>query len=125
MIGRSGQIEDGAMHRHCARRAIAYGWVVVVACAGATPAGATCSCQCVEGVARTACTSVDEARDNPNECGPTVACTLPPVLSAPPERYAAPQGGIDCRARRLWDPQTNEYSVVAKVCDLAPIEAGG
>jgi len=94
----------------------------------AAPAFATCSCQCVEGVARTACTSVDEARGNPQACGgngQAIACAMPPALEQPPERYVAPDGAVDCRARRLWDPHANAYSVVAKVCDLAPVDAGG
>jgi hypothetical protein len=50
---------------------------------------------------------------------------MPPALDVPPERYAAPDGAADCYSRRLWDPRTNAYSVVAKVCDLAPVEAEG
>jgi hypothetical protein len=100
--------------------------VAVFTWAVAGPAYATCACQCVEGVPRTACTSVDEARANPHACGAngrTIACATPPAREQPPERYAAPDGAVDCRAGRLWDPHTNAYSVVAKVCDLAPVDA--
>jgi len=102
--------------------------VAVLTWSLAGPAFATCACQCVEGVPRTACTNVDEARAEPNACGANgqaIACAMPPALEQPPARYVAPDGAADCRARRLWDPHTNAYSVVAKVCDLAPAAAGG
>jgi len=110
------------------RRSVAAVVLAMAAWWCAEPAFAGCSCQCVEGVARTACSTVDEARGNPDACGgggPKVACAVPPAPDAPPQRYAAPKGGADCRDRRLWDPQTNAYSVVAKVCSLAPAAGGG
>ena len=127
MVGRDGCLRTRADWR----RRVGYAAAVVLVMAvwaSVEPAFASCSCQCVEGVARTACSSVDEARRNPDECGgggPKVACAMPPALEASPQRYAAPKGGTDCRDRRLWDPETNAYSVVAKVCGLAPAEAGG
>lgn len=89
----------------------------------AVPVWATCSCQCVEGVARTACTTADEARANPNACGSgmqRVACETVTPPGAPPLRYPAPAGASDCRSARLWDPRSNGYTVAAKVCDLDP-----
>jgi hypothetical protein len=91
-------------------------------------ASAACSCQCVEGVARTACTSVEEARRNPSACGAgaqKVACDVPPPSTEAPLRYASPEGAVDCRSARLWDPRSNAYSAVAKVCDLDRDAAAG
>ena len=97
-------------------------WIVglVFACTTGV-ASANCACQCIEGVARTLCTTLDEAQANPSACGSgeqKVACeTAPPVIE-PVQRYQPPQGAVDCRGARLWDPRTNSYAVVAKVCDL-------
>ena len=92
------------------------------------PVSATCSCQCVEGVARTACTSVEEAQADPAACGSgpqKVACEVPPPSTDAPLRYASPDGAVDCRSARLWDPRSNSYSAVAKVCDLDQDAAAG
>jgi len=98
------------------------GWFVVGSLAlAAGPVAATCSCQCVEGVARTACTSVGEAQADPNACGvgvQKVACDVPPPSTQPPLRFEPPAGAVDCRSARLWDPRSNAYSAVANVCDL-------
>ena len=94
----------------------------------AAPVSATCSCQCVEGVARTACTSVEEAQADPAACGSgpqKVACEVPPPSTDAPLRYASPDGAVDCRSARLWDPRSNSYSAVAKVCDLDRDAAAG
>ncbi len=98
--------------------------IVVVALSVTMTAGsvsAACSCQCVEGVARTACTSVEEAQANPSACGSgmqRVACQIPPAATEAPAHYDPPAGASDCRSARLWDPHSNAYSAVAKVCDL-------
>lgn len=94
----------------------------------AVPVSATCSCQCVEGVARTACTSLEEAQANPTACGSgaqKVACDVPPASTDAPLRYEPPAGAADCRSARLWDPRTRAYSEVAKVCDLDPDATAG
>ena len=97
-------------------------WVLMAAFAGgATPAAANCSCQCIEGVARTLCSRVEEARDNPTACGTgaqRVVCAAIPPSATVPERFTPPKGASDCRAQRLWDPHSDRYTVVAKVCDL-------
>ena len=86
----------------------------------ANPAWANCSCQCVEGAARTVCTSVDEARADPSACGVLphrVACEPASQTAAPPRRFDPPPGAKNCHAVRMWDPRRNDYSVIAKVCD--------
>ena len=97
-------------------------WLVVGAFAcGAGSAAANCTCQCIEGVARTLCTTLDEAQANPTRCGTgeqKVACAVAPTSAAAPQRYEPPSGAVDCRGARLWDPKTDSYGVVAKVCDL-------
>lgn len=97
-------------------------WLLVgaVAC-GAGSVSANCTCQCIEGVARTLCTTLDEAQADPSACGrgvQKVACEIAPTSAAAPQRYEPPHGAVDCRGARLWDPHTNSYGVVAKVCDL-------
>jgi hypothetical protein len=108
-------------------RAAFAGILFVVLTALATPAAAICSCQCIEGVARTLCSRQEEARENPSACGTgaqKVACVAAPPPPNLPERFAPPDGASDCRAQRLWDPHTDRYSVVAKVCDLDPEAVG-
>ncbi len=97
-------------------------WLFVgaLACGGGW-ASANCACQCIEGVARTLCTTLDEAQANPNTCGggeQKVTCAVAPTSTEAPQRYEPPHGAVDCRGARLWDPHTNSYGVVAKVCDL-------
>ena len=97
-------------------------WLFVGALAcGAGSVSANCACQCVEGVARTLCTTLDEAQADPSACGEgvqKVACEIAPTSTEAPRRYEPPHGAVDCRGARLWDPHTNSYGVVAKVCDL-------
>jgi len=97
-------------------------WMVVGMLAiRAAPASANCSCQCIDGVARTVCSRVDEAQANPNACGTgarKTVCAAAPAPAETPQRYTPPAGGADCRGRRLWDPRSGSYSVIAKVCDL-------
>jgi hypothetical protein len=84
-------------------------------------AAANCACQCIEGVARTLCTTLGEAQANPSACGAgehKVACDAAPPVTEPLQRYQPPEGAVDCRGARLWDPHTHSYAVVAKVCDL-------
>ena len=97
-------------------------WLVAgaFACA-ATGVSANCACQCIEGVARTLCTTLDEAQANPSACGTgeqKVACEIAPPATETPQRYDPPHGAVDCRGARLWDPRSNSYAVVARVCDL-------
>lgn len=82
---------------------------------------ANCACECIEGVARTLCTTLDEAQANPSACGEgiqKVACEPAPPSTETLQRYEPPHGAVDCRGARLWDPRSNSYAVVAKVCDL-------
>jgi len=91
-------------------------------------AAATCSCQCIDGVARTLCSTLDEARGNPTLCrdaaGP-IACPAPGTPNAAPALYDGPEGTALCHGARLWDPNSREYAVEAKVCELAVGEAAG
>ena len=92
-------------------------------------ASAGCSCQCVEGLAHTLCSSLEEAQANPYACGagPTrVVCPLAPVADQAPLQYPPPAGASNCRSARLWDPHGAQYSVAAKVCEataaVGPVE---
>lgn len=80
---------------------------------------ADCSCQCVEGVARTLCTRIDEAARNPIACGDTARMCPAPAGASDVERYDPPPGAVDCRSARILDPETGAYSLAARVCDVA------
>jgi hypothetical protein len=91
-------------------------------------AAATCSCQCIDGVARTLCSTLDEARGNPSLCRDAaglIACPTPQSPNAAPALYDGPEGTAGCHGARLWDPNSGEYGVEAKVCELAVGEAAG
>lgn len=95
-------------------------FMVLIGMLGGPSASADCACQCVEGAARTVCSSLEEARKNPNRCGvgPTqVNCPLPPPPTEAPIQYAPPDGASACRSARLWDPHSTAYSVHAKLCE--------
>jgi hypothetical protein len=88
------------------------------------PAGhADCSCQCVEGVARTLCTHIDEAARRPATCGDTAPVCPPPATPADVERYDPPPGASHCRSARILDRETGAYSLTARLCDVADADA--
>ena len=96
-------------------------WLIPFGLLLAAPvASATCICRCVEGVARTVCTTLDEAAANPQLCAPSEwrgDCPAAPA-GFEPQRFAPPEpGATDCREARLWDPETGAYSTTTKVCD--------
>jgi hypothetical protein len=97
-------------------------WLVAGAFAcGTAGVSANCACQCVEGVARTLCTTIDEAQANPMACGNAeqkVECEIAPPATETPQHYEPPLGAVDCRGARLWDPRSKSYAVVAKICEL-------
>jgi hypothetical protein len=103
------------------RRRSALGAMLMWAVVGSGAADAACSCQCVDGVARTLCSSIDEAQGDPVAClsaaGPR-DCPRPDPEEAPPLLYEGPAGAAHCRAAQLWDPRVGGYTVTAKVCEL-------
>ncbi len=66
---------------------------------------ADCGCLCVDGVAKTLCQSVEEARRKPNVCPEGLHCpTLPlaPSTTEPPGFYDPPADGAhNCREVRV------------------------
>jgi hypothetical protein len=110
------------------RRLSVIGAVLLWGVVAGGAADAACSCQCIDGVARTLCSSVDEARDNPAACrtaaGP-IDCPPPDQLEPAPALYEGPAGAAHCRAARLWDPDSGGYAVSAKVCQLDVGETAG
>ena len=94
--------------------------LVVIGMLGGPAVSADCSCQCVEGAARTVCSSLEDAQKNPNRCGvgdARVNCPLPPAPAEAPIQYAPPAGASACRDARLWDPRSTAYTVHAKLCE--------
>jgi hypothetical protein len=99
----------------------AVAWLLWVSALIVAPnAFGTCACRCVEGLARTVCTTLDEAAQNPVLCAPSSMrgeCpAAPPGFE--PQQFAPPvPGARDCREARLWDPETGGYTTTTKVCD--------
>ena len=104
------------------------GMLLLGAVAASAGAEAACSCQCIDGVARTLCSTIDEARENPALCRDAaglIACPAPRTPNAAPTLYDGPDGTAGCHGAWLWDPDSGEYVVEAKVCGLAAGEAAG
>ena len=79
---------------------------------------AECGCLCVDGVAKTLCQSVEEARRQPNACPAGQRCPAPPTEDASPGTYDPPvDGAHNCREVRIWDEAAADYTGV-KVCDV-------
>jgi hypothetical protein len=84
------------------------------------PQFADCGCLCVDGVAKTLCQTVEEARLQPNVCPPRQQC--PELPAQWPEQSSglidAPhKDARDCREVRIWDDAQGDYTSV-KVCDV-------
>jgi len=96
-------------------------WLISLGALLAVPtAFGTCACRCVEGLARTVCTTLDEAAQNPTMCAPATHrgdCPAPPE-GFEPQQFTPPlPGARDCREARLWDPDTGAYTTTTRVCD--------
>lgn len=84
---------------------------------------AACGCLCVDGVPKTLCQSVEEARQQANLCPALKRC---PAIDPPPdgetvETFDAPhEQAHSCREVRIWDNQAAAYTTV-KICDVARI----
>ena len=82
---------------------------------------ANCGCLCVEGVAKTLCKSLDDARVQGNVCALDIICPEPPGEQLPrkrPLRFEPPAAGAhNCREVRIWDRVQLDYTGV-KVCDV-------
>lgn len=96
---------------------------LIITLALAVDAQALCSCQCLEGRARTVCTTLDEAVAGGDACRhglQRVTCpdAAPPAPAQPLESPAA--GAYECRTTHLLDPAANTYSIPARVCETTP-----
>ena len=97
--------------------------LAVLAAVSLTPGGvsADCSCLCVDGAAKTVCTSSQEAAANTGLCqvqASTRACPEAPALSEP-ESYDPPvEGAANCRKAQIYDAATDGH-LAARVCDVA------
>ena len=96
---------------------------LIIALALSIDAQALCSCQCLEGRARTVCTTLDEAVAGSDPCRhglQRVVCpdAAPPAPSQLLESPAA--GAYECRTTHLLDPAANTYSIPARVCETTP-----
>jgi hypothetical protein len=90
---------------------------VVLCCLGGV-AWAECACFCVEGQARTLCTTVTEAQQDPTLCRADQAACPAPDAAAAATGYEAPaEGATNCRDMQVWDPAQNDY-VSVKACDV-------
>jgi hypothetical protein len=88
----------------------------------AQPQFVACGCQCVAGVPKTLCQTVEEAQQRPRLCAEEIRCPVdepPPVaVDAVPHFFDAPSDQAHtCREVRTWDQQQAAYTGV-KVCDV-------
>lgn len=83
------------------------------------PQFAACGCHCVDGVPRTLCQSIEEARVQPRLCPAQMRCPVdehhgeqdPLYFDAPDEQAHS------CREVRIWNPEQGAYAGV-KICDV-------
>lgn len=85
-----------------------------------------CGCRCVDGVPKSQCRSISEARRQPHACPRNIHCPL--AERAQPDSDDRPQapagellyfdapGDPGCREIRIWDPEQGAYTGV-QVCD--------
>lgn len=84
------------------------------------PAAALCGCYCVDGVPRTLCSRMEEARDGAGHCHGVAPTGCPAALDSLELRfYDAPvEGAEDCRDARVWDADASAYTT-RKICELS------
>ena len=94
-------------------------WLLV-----AQPQFVDCGCLCVDGMPRTLCQSVAEARLQPNLCGEQTSCPAPfqsdeesQDIESPVYYDAPAEHAHNCREVRIWDAAADAYTGV-KVCDV-------
>ena len=86
----------------------------------AAVAWADCACFCVDGQARTLCSSIAEAQANPTFCGAEqmAGCPLDDAKDDGDAILQAPgEGAVHCRVERVWTAAATGYTHV-KVCDV-------
>ncbi len=92
-------------------------------------ASAECACQCMTGMPRTVCTTLEEARVKPSLCQQRMTCpdvTIEKRSDAELKRRFLPpeDKATNCRNGYFWDPVQKEYAILAKVCDIkTPVPA--
>jgi len=84
----------------------------------ALPGHTECHCQCVDGLPRTLCTGIEEAKSHINLCGhQSIQCPQAPRV-ADIKRYTTTiKGAINCRDVLLYDRSTKAYSHKVKACN--------
>src|SRR5262245_65681345 len=100
-----------------------FAWLAPLALLLSAPsASAACTCRCVEGVARTICTTLEEAAANPQLCtSVTPHAERPPAPAGfEPQQFSPPGPGAQhCREARLWNPEPGTDTITTKVCHPA------
>ena len=87
----------------------------------ALPQPFDCSCVCIDGLAKTQCLSVADARRALPQCPSNMRCTpraagdLPDALHGAPLQFEDRTN--DCREVRVWRPERRQYDGV-RVCDV-------
>lgn len=87
----------------------------------AANAWSECGCFCSEGALTTMCTTVSEAKANPELCAARDPGSCPvDALEKSHLRYGSPEdGAINCRGARVWDAKRATFADV-KLCDVMP-----
>ncbi len=84
-------------------------------------AWAECACFCADGSLTTMCTTVAEAKANPELCAARDPGSCPvDTLEKSRVRYGSPEeGAVNCRGARVWEATRGTFADV-RVCDVAP-----
>ena len=88
----------------------------------AQPQFVACGCQCIDGLPKTLCQTIEEAQLQPRMCPDAMRCPVyktPPIAAdTEPQFFDAPgDQAHSCREVRVWDQQRAAYTGV-KVCDV-------
>ena len=96
------------------------GLLMAALTAASAPAAALCGCYCVDGVPRTLCSRMGEAREGAGYCAGVAPASCPAALDPlEPRLYDAPlEGAEDCRDARVWDADAAAYTT-RKICELS------
>jgi hypothetical protein len=80
-----------------------------------------CACFCADGTLTTMCTTVAEAKANPELCAARDPGTCPAgPLETALVRYPSPEeGAVNCRGARVWDAARGTFADV-RLCDVSP-----
>ena len=102
-----------------------FGWLALIGSSGlfaSVESAEQCGCVCVDGMAKTLCTSVSAARTGRALCMAQPSCPQPAASPSEPATEYLPEpvsGVTDCRRATFWDRGLQVYRP-GKICDVEP-----